>query len=242
MSEPSPRPARSWAWIFLLLGFVAVLSLLVWFFPGWWSVFHDPQVIQDWLEHWGPWAPVVFVVLQTLQVVIFVIPGEVTQIAGGWLFGFSLGSLLSLSGIMLGSAIAFKLTHWLGVKFVHRIAGPETVAKFDGLMASPKFIGSLFLFFLIPGIPKDVLCYVAGLSRLKFWPFLVISGLARLPGIIGSSLMGKAFFDGNWWLLAAVAGIAALLFAIGWLFREPIFQLVERFAVEKEPQEKDVAP
>jgi len=240
MSEPSPRPSHRWTWILLLLGFAVAIGLLIWAFPGSWSVFHDPKVIEDWLLHWGPWAPVVFVVLQTLQVVVFIIPGEVTQIAGGWLFGFGLGSVLSLIGIMAGSAIAFKLTHWLGPRFVHRIAGPETIAKFDGLMASPKFIGSMFLLFVIPGIPKDVLCYVAGLSRLKFLPFLLISGVARLPGIVGSSLMGKAFFDGNWWLLLAVAGVAAVLFGLGWWFRETIFQMVERFAVDK-PVDKDTS-
>jgi uncharacterized membrane protein YdjX (TVP38/TMEM64 family) len=220
---------------------LALAGLLVWAAPELWRIFQDPQVVRDWIRSWGPWAPAVFVFLQVLQVVVFVLPGEVTQIAGGWVFGFGLGSLLSVVGIALGSAIAFGLTRWLGVGFVHRIAGPETVAKFDHLMASPKFIGSLFLFFLIPGIPKDVLCYVAGLSRLKFLPFLLISSVARLPGIFGSSLMGKALYQGNWLLLAGIAGGALVLFGLGFWFREPIFRLVERYAVSHDAA-KDDAP
>jgi uncharacterized membrane protein YdjX (TVP38/TMEM64 family) len=230
----TPSPSKIVPWVVAGLVLAALVWLGVWAWPWIWQVFHDPQAFRDWLKQWGPWSPAVFVALQTLQVVIFAIPGEVTQIAAGWLFGFGLGSLLSLLGIIIGSAIAFGLTRWLGAAFVHRIAGPEAVAKFDGLMASPKFIGSLFLLFLIPGIPKDILCYVAGLSRLKFFPFLAISGLARLPGIFGSSLMGKAVFERDWWLLGGVAVAALVLFGLGWLLREPIFRWVERFAVQKE--------
>jgi len=241
MSDLPPRTPGFRAWVVPGLILLAVVGLLIWSAPVLWSTFSDPHVIRDWLKQWGPWAPVVFVFLQVLQVVVFVLPGEVTQIAGGWLFGLGLGSLLSLVGIALGSAIAFCLTRWLGIAFVHRIAGPHTVAQFDGLMASPKFIGTLFLLFLIPGIPKDVLCYVAGLSRLKFLPFLLISSLARLPGILGSSLMGKALFQGNWALLALVAGGALVLFGLGWWFREPIFRLVAKFTVEESEKKDDAS-
>jgi uncharacterized membrane protein YdjX (TVP38/TMEM64 family) len=213
------------------LAVAAAAGLAVWAAPSLWTLFSRPEVVRDWVRSWGPWAPAAFVLLQVLQVVVFVLPGEITQIAGGWLFGFGWGSVLSVTGILVGSSVAFGLTRWLGVTFVHRIAGPGAVARFDTLMASPKLVGSVFLLFLIPGIPKDVLCYVAGLSRLRFLPFLVISSLARLPGILGSSLMGKALVDQNWHLLAGVAGAALVLFGLGWWFRESIFAFIERFAL-----------
>ena len=215
-----------------------LLGLLIWMFPWLWQTFQNPETIREDLRQSGPWAPLVFVLLQILQVVVFVIPGEVTQIAGGWLFGFLPGTLLSVTGIALGSALAFGLTRWLGEAFVHRIVGPKTVLKFDSLMASPRFVGSLFLLFLIPGIPKDVLCYVAGLAKVKFLAFLVISTVARLPGIFSSSLMGKAFFEGNWPLMISVAAAALVLFALGWWFRESLFTVIERLAIKKTP-EKD---
>ncbi len=237
MSDLPSRSSRFRSWVLAGVVLAALAALGIWAWPWVWQVFHDPQAFRDWLKQWGPWSPAVFVLLQTLQVVVFAIPGEVTQIAAGWLFGFGLGSLLSVTGIVIGSAIAFGLTRWLGVQFVHRIAGPQTVAKFDQLMASPKFIGSLFLLFLIPGIPKDILCYVAGLSRLKFVPFLLISSVARLPGIFGSSLMGKAVFEKDWFLLAGIATGALVLFGLGWWFREAIFRMVERFAVQHDEKE-----
>ena len=231
MFEPAPPAPGLQKWILPSAVVVVVIALLTWSAPHLWSVFGDPLSIRQAVQDWGPLAPLGFIALQTAQVVIFALPGEVSQVAGGYLFGFVFGSLLSLIGVALGSAIAFWLTRRLGVRFVHRIAGPRTVAKFDRLMASPKFIGSLFLLFLIPGIPKDILCYVAGLSRLKFLPFLGLSLIARTPGIFGSSLIGKALFQGDWWLLAMVAGAAVMLFAAGWWFRDAIFRWVERFAV-----------
>jgi uncharacterized membrane protein YdjX (TVP38/TMEM64 family) len=239
MSEPSPGRFSVKNGL-LILGIVAVLvGVLVWAAPWLWELFHNPKRIRDWIQSFGVAAPAVFLFLQVLQVVVFVLPGEVTQIAGGWVFGFGWGSGLSILGIAAGSSIAFGLTRWLGVAFVHRIAGADAVEKFDHMMASPKFVGSLFLFFLIPGIPKDVLCYVAGLSRIKFVPFLLISSVARLPGILGSSVMGTALFHGDWVLLAGVATAAAALFGVGWWFRDSIFLFIERFALSAPPAPKD---
>ena len=240
MFVPAPLATGFRKWIVPSVVVLVMLGLLTWGAPQLWSWFSDPQAIRDTVQEWGTMAPLGFIGLQMAQVVVFALPGEVSQVAGGYLFGFALGSLFSIVGIALGSALAFWLTRWLGVRFVHRIAGPQTVAKFDRLMASPRFIGSLFLLFLIPGIPKDVLCYVAGLSRLRFFPFLGLSLIARTPGIFGSSLIGKALFQGDWWLLGEVAGLAAVLFGAGWWFRERIFGWVERFAVAR-PAEKDGA-
>jgi uncharacterized membrane protein YdjX (TVP38/TMEM64 family) len=235
MSDP-PRPSARRKWLLPAVVLLGVAGLLAWSAPQLWSLFSDPQAIRQTVEGWGALAPLGFIAVQITQVVIFALPGEVSQVAGGYLFGFGFGSFLSVVGIGLGSAIAFGLSRWLGVAFVHHIAGPATVAKFDRLMASPKFISSLFLLFLIPGIPKDILCYVAGLSQVKVLPFLGLSVVARLPGIFGSSLIGKALFQGDWWMLAAVAGAAVVLFSVGWWFREPIFGWVERFAVARPPR------
>jgi len=236
MSERSRRPVNfTLIWVILIAVLVIATAFLA--LPYWWPLFKDPQKIREWLTASGAWAPAVYIFLQALQIVIFVLPGEVTQIAAGWVFGFGWGSVLAVVGTILGSSAAFGLARKFGTSLVHKMAGPQATAKFDGLMESPRFIGSLFLLFLIPGIPKDILCYVAGLSSLRFVPFIVISTVARLPGILGSSLMGKALYQGDWTLLAAVAGGALVLFGIGWFFREAIFRFIERFATKHKDAE-----
>ena len=85
-----------------------------------------------------------------------------------------------------------------------------------------------FLLFLIPGIPKDVLCYVAGLSPLRFPFFILASMVGRLPGIIGSALIGNSAAQKKWVLAAIVLGAAVVLFAAGFFFRERIEKLLRR--------------
>ena len=236
MSDSDRNPLKT-SWVLLIMTALLLISLAAFTAPFWWPVFEDPQIVRSWLTSLGVWAPAVYVLLQALQIVVFVIPGEVTQIAAGWAFGFGWGSALSVIGAVIGSAAAFGLARLFGVGLVHRLAGVAAVAKFDRLMESPRFIGSIFLLFLIPGVPKDILCYVAGLSSLKFLPFIILSTVARLPGIFGSSLMGKALFQGDWPLLAGVAGAALVLFGVGWWFREGIFRLIERFTTHRKEAE-----
>jgi uncharacterized membrane protein YdjX (TVP38/TMEM64 family) len=233
----SPRKPVNFTLIWVILVAVLVIATAFLAFPYWWPLFEDPQKLRTLLTSAGIWAPIIFVFLQALQIVVFALPGEVTQIAAGWVFGFGWGTVLIEIGTVVGSATAFALARKFGPSLVHNLAGPSAVAKFDGLMQSPRFIGSIFLLFLIPGIPKDILCYVAGLSQLRFLPFLIISLAARQPGILGSSLMGKALYQGDWWLLAAVAGGALVLFGVGWFFRESIFRFIERFATKHKDAE-----
>ncbi|MGU9217843.1 TVP38/TMEM64 family protein [Clostridium perfringens] len=78
------------------------------------------EVVKSYLERFGPWAAVIFFVFQILQVVIFFIPGEVIQAAGGYIFGALGGTLLSFFGIAVGSAILFYICQKFGKKLVQR--------------------------------------------------------------------------------------------------------------------------
>jgi uncharacterized membrane protein YdjX (TVP38/TMEM64 family) len=179
--------------IFFLLAFpLLIISLVVVAFiyhKEIWSVFASPEALRAWIASLGFIAPLAFVGLQCIQVIIFIIPGEVPQIAGGYLFGLWWGSLLSVSGIII-----------------------------------------VFLIFLIPGIPKDILCYGAGLTPLTLHVFLLISTLGRLPGILGSAFMGGAAAEEKWIVAGAVFLAASLLFLLGFFFKERILFLLEKLA------------
>lgn len=166
--------------------------------------------------------------LQFLQVVIFVIPGEVVQIAGGFAFGIWGGSLYSSLGILVGSALNFAVGRALGRPFALAVLGSERFERVERLTLSGKAAAGFFLLFAIPGIPKDALSYVAGASRLSLPGFILISGLGRLPGIVGSSLLGSAVYERDYaFALTLLAAAGALLF-FGLLFRERLHSLLER--------------
>lgn len=91
---------------------------------------------------------------------------------------------------------------------------------------------AFFLLFLIPGIPKDILCYVAGLTTMKFTVFLTISLLGRLPGLIGSTIMGDAAASKRWILAGALLVLSIILFIVGLIFRNRIEAWIEKLTTK----------
>ncbi|MGD0727220.1 MAG: TVP38/TMEM64 family protein [Spirochaetia bacterium] len=214
---------------FPLLIAAVVIPVIVWH-DALWSLFSSPQVLRDWVEGWGAWAPAIFIALQSLQVIVFAIPGEVAQIAGGYLFGTWQGTLLSVAGILIGSTTSFFLARALGRPFVAAIAPAAQVEKIEKLLGSRSARVVFFLLFLIPGIPKDILCYVAGLTPMGFPFFVGASMVGRLPGIVGSSVIGSAAASSKWVLAGIVGAAAAALFGAGVILRPRIQNWIERLA------------
>jgi uncharacterized membrane protein YdjX (TVP38/TMEM64 family) len=218
---------RNWlsllAFPLFLLGLIA-LTLV--FRSELWNFFKDREQLRTWILGWG-WAGfAAFILLQVIQVVIFVIPGEVVQIAGGYVFGLWGGVFLSIVGIGLGSLVNFAAGRILGRPFVVSLFGEAKVAQIEGVASSGKGAAAMFLLFVIPGIPKDILCYAAGLTRLAFPVFLGISMAGRLPGIIGSSFMGQAAYSANYTGAMIVLAFASLLFVVGLLNRDRIVAFI----------------
>ncbi len=206
----------------------ALVALVVVFRAQIWTLFRDKEAIRGWIEGRGLLGPLAFILLQVVQVVVFVIPGEVVQLAGGYAFGFWLGLLYSLIGITLGSLANFYAGRLLGRPFVESLFDRAKIEKVESVTGSGKAAAGFFLLFVIPGIPKDVLCYVAGVSKLRLLAFLGVSMAGRLPGILGSSYMGSAAYSGAYRGAIVVAAIALALFVLGLAFRERIQTFVAR--------------
>lgn len=203
------------------------------------DIFASPAHLRAWVGGWGYVAPLVFIALQFVQVVLFVIPGEVAQAAGGYIFGMWAGILYSVVGILLGSTFNFFLARLLGVPFVRVVFGGERLERFDSVLTSRRATAAFFLLFLIPGIPKDALCYVAGLSTLSFPTFMLVSTVGRLPGIVGSSALGGAAANRMWFTAATITVIALVLFVAGLFYRERMQLFVERLAGRRQRSATD---
>lgn len=207
---------------------MTAFALLYWDRIG--PLFSSAERFRDWVQSMGAVAPLAFIATQCLQVVIFVVPGEVPQIAAGYLFGFWVGSLLSVTGILLGSTVSYGLARLLGVPFVRTVVGRDRVEMMRRFSRSTRARALLFLVFLVPGVPKDVFCYAAGLTSMSLATFLPISTAARLPGILGSALLGKAAAQERWLLAGGIFLLALVLFLAGLLFRGRIHALLERLS------------
>jgi uncharacterized membrane protein YdjX (TVP38/TMEM64 family) len=164
MKKPPLRRILTLAAFPLLIAAV-IVPVIIWRHEIW-TLFTSAGRLRSWVEGWGPWAPVVFIGIQALQVIVFVLPGEIVQIAGGYLFGGWLATLYSLSGILIGSTVAFFASRLLGKPFVAAVISQKKLEGMEKMLASRSAQVVFFLLFLIPGIPKDILCYVAGISPL----------------------------------------------------------------------------
>jgi uncharacterized membrane protein YdjX (TVP38/TMEM64 family) len=186
----------------------------------------DPAKFEKWILGFGAKGVLVFILIQVLQVVIFIIPGEVVQVAGGYLYGAVLGSLYSLIGITIGSVLCFAIARFLGYEFVRGMISEDKLKKFDYIINNKKGEMGLFIVFLMPGLPKDALSYVAGLTPVKFVNYFLITALARLPGIVISSYIGSNIEHKNYMVSVVVSVIAVILFVIGFLNKDKIIKKI----------------
>lgn len=223
-----PGSRRLFAIIGLPLFLAVILVPVLLYRHDIWRLFTSVKRLEEWVRASGPLAPLVFIAVQVFHVIVFVIPGEIVQIAGGYLFGIWPGTLYSVAGILIGSPIDFYLARLLGVPFVNALFSPEKVEKTRTLLGSRGSKAIFFFLFLIPGIPKDLLCYVAGLTPLRFRFFILASMAGRLPGIIGSSLIGNSAAEKRWILSVSIFVAAVILFMAGFLLRGRIEEWLQR--------------
>ena len=211
----------------------AVLVSAFMFRQDLYELFKSSESVRAWVAAQGALAPLAFIGLQVVQVIVFVVPGEVVQIAGGFAFGLWAGTLWSVIGILAGSLINFTIGRVLGRPFVESIFGVERVRRIEKATGGGKAAAGFFLLFVIPGIPKDALTYAAGASKLSFGVFIAVSTLGRLPGIFGSAYMGSAAFEKEYTAAFVVLVSASILFAAGLIFRESLHAWVARLISRK---------
>jgi uncharacterized membrane protein YdjX (TVP38/TMEM64 family) len=191
------------------------------------SVDHEFQRAE--LLAWGVRAPLVFIAIQALQVIISPIPGEVTGFIGGYLFGQWTGLAYSMIGLTLGSLFAFAIGRWLGVAFVRRLVSPEVWHRLGFIVEAEGSI-LCFVLYLIPGFPKDILCYLFGLSPMPFWVFALTSTVGRLPGTWVLSAQGAQIATGRYVEIALVTGLVAAVGLPLYYYRDRVVRWLRRAA------------
>jgi uncharacterized membrane protein YdjX (TVP38/TMEM64 family) len=225
--EPGNKTVRplDFAFPFLLVGLVLLGFLLRNQLA---PILARREAMREWVHSFGGWGWLLFFLLQILQVVVFVIPGEIVQLSGGFIFGFWGGLALSTAGIAAGSAINFEMGRWLGPRFVKAILSQARYEKLEAWMGDARTFAGLIVLFFIPGIPKDLLSYMAGTGKSSFSRFLVASMVARMPGILGSTLAGSATYRGKYGIVIALAILTAVAISASILFRERLSRLFAR--------------
>lgn len=188
----------------------------------------DPITIRDWINSFGQFGIVIFILLQIIQVVIFAIPGEVVQLAGGYIYNAFWGTVLSIVGILLGSAITFGIGRKFGEDLLRKIIPSKHYNSVNSAINRPKNKLVLFILYVIPGIPKDILGYVAGITKLGFKPFIIISTLGRIPGVFISAYMGANIYNRKYSSLLVSAIILFVIFILLMVNKDKIIRYFTR--------------
>ena len=181
--------------ILLVLGLTAVICVgvfLLLYFTGLWDDLNSVEKLRNLIQQTGFWGRLVFLILQFLQVSFIPIPSTILTIAGAIVFGPLQGALLSLAGILLGSAVAFLLGQTFGRKLVIFMVGKESEEKWVKFLSRAKF--SFFIMMLLPMFPDDILCLVAGLTDMSWTFFMVTNLIARPVGVFLTSYLGSGDF------------------------------------------------
>ncbi|MDD4311130.1 MAG: TVP38/TMEM64 family protein, partial [Eubacteriales bacterium] len=173
--------------------FILVLVLLTIFVGGpIVKTLGDPASFRAWVEARGAWGRVLFVGLIILQIVIAFIPGEPFELAAGYAFGTLWGTLLVWIGAIIGTTIVFLFVRKIGIKAVEVFFPREKIDSLKYLQDEKKLNVAAFLLFLIPGTPKDLLTYLAGLTKIRLLPWILLTSIARIPSIVTSTISGNA--------------------------------------------------
>ena len=215
--------------LLLLIGIVVFIPVYIYFYHR--EVitsFDSLDDVTSFLMHYKNASIPVYIGFQTLQIVISVIPGQAFQLAAGYLYRFLPGLLFSVIGAVLGTSISFYLAKFLGRDAVHIFFGEEKTAYYLERLNSKRAYTLVFVLYLIPGLPKDVISYIAGVSEMKFKAFLVFSLIGRLPGMSASLLIGELYFHNHYVAMGVVAVLVVIAFIACVVKRDSIKTRMDR--------------
>lgn len=171
------------------------------------------ESLKNWVRDAGIWGVGALLLLQFAQVIVAFIPGEPVEVVAGAMYGTFGGLFICLFGLLVGSAAIFAVVRRLGRARLSRTKLYPKLMQYRFLSEEKRLEATVFLLYLIPGTPKDILVYVCALTGISMGRFLTISTLARIPSVITSTMAGASFMSGSPLVTLAIfvaTGIAGL--------------------------------
>jgi len=154
--------------------------------------FSNPEEFKDYIQSFGVWAPIVYIVLFTV-VPLTLFPDSILAISGGLAFGFGWGSIYTMIGALMGGTLAFYITRTIGNSAINNLMDK----KFKGAKKYTDKMGIevILLLRLIPLFPFDIVSYLAGLSNIEFRKYIIGTIIGTIPGILVFNNIGQQIMD-----------------------------------------------
>lgn len=217
-----------------LVAFFAVLALvlvLVWPLISTLLTEGPEQLAQD-IRSAGPAGVFMLLGIQFLQIIVAFIPGEAVQLAAGMMYGPWAGALIILLGCVASSWVIYQLVHRLGQPFVEDMVSTKYLDKFRNFEKGGKLTSTVFILFLIPGLPKDVFTYLVPLTDMPLKTYLLVTTVARIPGVLMSTYAASGLLDGNIRSSIIIFVVLAIVAGFVLLFKDKLLALVQNKKVK----------
>lgn len=197
------------------------------------STLEGQMKFKEKISQMGIWGILLLFSLQLAQIFLIVLPGEPMEILAGMCYGIIGGLIFITVSVAIITALIFFLVRKIGKKFVYDFWDEKKIKKIENnkLFQNPKKIEIIMLIlFMIPGTPKDLLVYIAGLLPLKPLRFILISTFARFPSVISSTIAGAHIVEGNW-------KVSLIAYAITFIIIGVIILIINKFDKNKITEE-----
>lgn len=179
------------------------------------KIVSDPVIFRSWLDRFGSFDELVFIAIRSVQTIIKFIPAEPLEIGSGYAWGAVPGMLYCIFANMIGTVFIWVFTKKYGRKFVEFFIPIKHIEAFFKFKNSSHIYLLLFLFYLIPGSPKDGFTYIAGLLPIKFVPFMIVTNIARMPSVLSSTMCGATLANKNYLISGLILLLTAVLAVLG---------------------------
>ena len=200
--EKSKKKYKILRIVILIITILLLIALTIYLFPMIGKLFDEQEreIFKEEIQSTGIKGMLMLLGLQGVQILLPIIPGEPIEILAGMCFGPVGGLIFLMLSSCLITALIFFTVRKLGKSFVYSVCSEEKIKKLENsklFKNSKKIEYIMLILFLIPGTPKDLLVYIAGLLPLKPLRFILISTFARIPSMISSTMAGASIVEGN---------------------------------------------
>ena len=198
-----------------LLFFIACIFSYVFFGKELMKIISEPAVFREWLNRFGAFDELVFILVRAAQTEVKFIPAEPLEIGSGYAWGAIPGMIYCLIGNMIGTVVIFGLTKHFGQKIIKLFLPTKNMKSVKLFQSSERIYALLFFLYLIPGSPKDGFTYFVGLLPVKFIPFMIVTFIARIPSVLLSTICGNTLADKQYFTSVVIFVITIVMAAIG---------------------------
>lgn len=183
------------------------------------------EIINQKIKSFGKLAPIVFIFLEFIQIIVAFVPGAPVEVLGGVLFGEIWGIILCFAGILLGTITVYNLVKRFGRPLVCKVFSEEKLKNSRLLNDEKKLTFIVFLLFLIPGTPKDLITYIVPLTKINPYKFFFIAVTARTPSLACSVFMGASLGEGRFIRSLILFAVIIVFSSVGYLLKNRLMKV-----------------